>query len=88
MQTTQDKADTSKARLYRADGLVDHFDDQKLAYRVWLAAPKGTRLAFRGAGDERPVYPHDLVDVQSFPHAGAGKQTRPGKRTGRRRHGF
>jgi hypothetical protein len=43
-----------KARLY--------FDDQKPAYAVWLALPKGTRAAFSGANDETPVYPWDCVD--------------------------
>jgi len=62
MLTTVDKADLTKTRIYRADGLVDHFDDPQLAYRVWLAAPKGVRLAFRSANDARPVYPHDFVD--------------------------
>jgi len=66
MLTTVDKANATKTRLYRTSGdgvvLVDHFDDAQLAYSVWLAAPKGTRLAFRSANDSRPVYSHDFVD--------------------------
>jgi hypothetical protein len=62
MLTTIDKADTTKARIYRSNGLVDHFDDGNLAYTVWLAAPKGCRLAFRTAGDKTPVYSQDYVD--------------------------
>lgn len=55
-------ANTQKTRLYFNDR-VEHYDDQNLGYKVWLALPKGTRCAFRGAGDTRPVYQHDLVDV-------------------------
>ena len=55
--------DTSKARLYYADGHVQHWDDQALAFAVWLALPKGVRVAFRGANDTRPVYPWDRVDA-------------------------
>jgi hypothetical protein len=44
------------ARLHFSDGRVEHFDDQKLAYALWLALPKGVRAAFRGANDTRPVY--------------------------------
>ena len=66
MLTTLDKANVTKTRLYRTsrDGvvLVDHYNDPQLAYRVWLAAPKGVRLAFRSASDTRPVYPWDFVD--------------------------
>jgi hypothetical protein len=52
-----------KARLYFPDGRAEEFDDQKLAYAVWLALPKGIRAAFRGAKDARPVYPWDCVDL-------------------------
>jgi len=51
------------ARLYYADGRVIQFADQQLAYAAWLTLPKGVRAAFRGAGDTRPVYPWDYVDV-------------------------
>lgn len=54
-------ADPSKARLYFDDHVTEYPDD-KLAYAVWLGLGKGIRCAFRGAGDKRPVYPHDLVD--------------------------
>jgi hypothetical protein len=52
-----------KARLYFPDGRVNHFDDQKLAYAVWLALPKGVRAAFRGTNDARPVHPWDHADA-------------------------
>lgn len=51
------RIDTRKARLCFPDGRVAHYGDQKLAYAVWLALPKDTRAAFRGANDTRPVYP-------------------------------
>jgi hypothetical protein len=54
--------DTAKARLHYPDGRVVHYGDQTLAYRVWLALPKGVRCAFRSAGETRPVYAHDYVD--------------------------
>ena len=54
--------DTSKARLYFSDGRVSHYDDQQLAYSVWLHLPKGIRVAFRGANDKTPVYPWCFVD--------------------------
>jgi hypothetical protein len=53
---------TDKARIYRSDGSVTEFEDQQLAYFIWLNAPKGVRLAFRGKGDTRPVYPWNYVD--------------------------
>ena len=53
---------TAKARLYYPDGRVEHYADGCLAYAVWLALPRGVRCAFRGAGDQRPVYSHDYAD--------------------------
>ena len=53
---------TSKARIYYIDGRIVHYDDEKLAYAVWLALPTGTRAAFRAAGDSTPVYSRDFVD--------------------------
>jgi len=41
---------------------VKEYTDQAEAYSVWLALPKGVRAAFRGAGDNRPVYSWDYVD--------------------------
>lgn len=52
-----------KARIYYTGGCIEHYDNQKLAFAVWLALPKGIRAAFRGANDNRPVYPWDYVDV-------------------------
>lgn len=51
-----------QARLYFPDSRVKHFKNQRLAYSVWLALPKGTRAAFRGADDPRPVHPWDYAD--------------------------
>jgi len=53
---------TDKARLYFTDGRIVTYDDQRLAYAVWLALPKGMKVAFRGRGDTTPVYWHDYVD--------------------------
>jgi len=52
----------AKARIYFTDGRVSEFHDDRLAYQVWLALPRGVRAAFRGKRDERPVYPWDFVD--------------------------
>ena len=54
--------DTSKARLYYEGGRITHWEDQRLAYAVWLSLPKGIRVAFRGANDATPVYPWDCLD--------------------------
>ena len=56
------KIDTNKARLYFSDGRIKEYEDQTLAYEIWLVLPKGTRVAFRGKGDKSPVYSWDLVD--------------------------
>jgi len=56
------KVDATKARIYFPDGRVVHYEDQKLAYFLWLALPKGVRAAFRGANDAKPVYPWEYVD--------------------------
>jgi len=53
---------TAKARLHFPDGRVVHYENQSLAYQVWLSFPQGIRVAFRGAGDCRPVYPWDYAD--------------------------
>jgi hypothetical protein len=52
----------TRARLYFQDGRVVHYADQSLAYQVWLSFPQGVRVAFRGVGDDRPVYPWDYAD--------------------------
>ena len=57
------ETDCSKARLYFPSGRVVHYDEQKLAYIVWLQLPKGIRVAFRGANDNTPVYPWSYVDA-------------------------
>ena len=49
-------------KLYYNDGQVVEYADQTLAYEIWLASPKGIRIAFRGEGDERPVYSWDYAD--------------------------
>lgn len=56
------KIDTRKTRIYFADGRVEHFKNQVFAFALWLALPKGVRVAFRGAHDIRPVYPWDYAD--------------------------
>jgi hypothetical protein len=53
--------DTRKARLYFSDGQVIHYEDQNLAFVVWLSVPRSVCAAFRGANDTRPVYPGDRV---------------------------
>ncbi len=59
----QPPIDTHKARIYYTGGRVQHWDDQALAFAVWLGLPKGVRAAFRGANDTRPVYTWDYVDA-------------------------
>ena len=55
--------ETRTARIYFVDGHVDHFRNQVFAFAVWLALPKGVRVAFRGKNDARPVYPWDYADA-------------------------
>jgi len=52
------------ARIHFRDGRVLKFRDQKLAHQTWLSLPRGTRAAFRGKGDNRPVYAWDYADKQ------------------------
>jgi len=54
--------DTRKARICYPNGEVERFKNQVFAFAVWLASPRRTRAAFRGANDARPVYPWDFVD--------------------------
>lgn len=65
--TTPDMARTTEARVYvKTNGeipfVVEHCEDDRAAYRLWLALPAGVKAAFRGAGDTTPVYSHDYVD--------------------------
>jgi hypothetical protein len=50
------------ARICYSDGRVSEFNDEQLAYQTWLSLPRGTRAAFRGNGDQRPVYAWDYAD--------------------------
>lgn len=54
--------DTSRARIYFADGHVEHFRNQVFAYIVWLTLPQEVKIAFRGKNDKRPVCPWDRRD--------------------------
>jgi hypothetical protein len=54
----------NKACLHFADGRIQQFNDQQLAYAIWLALPKGVHAAFRSAKDRRPVYAWDYVDTR------------------------
>ena len=58
-----ESVDVHKARLYFCNGDIVHYEDQKLAYAVWLSLPKGARTAFRRLNDGQPVYPWDYADV-------------------------
>lgn len=62
MLTDHTKVDVSKARIYYRNGLVDHYDNQKLACSTYFNLPKGIRCCFRGVGDKTPVYSHSYVD--------------------------
>ena len=50
-------------RIYFADGHVEHFRGQVFALAVWLALPKGVRLAFRGKRDTRPFLRKGCGDI-------------------------
>lgn len=63
MKQASDSTNHSLARVCLADGRVEYFRDQALAYALWLALPKGTRAAFRGRNDTRLVHPWDYVDA-------------------------
>ena len=52
------------ARIHFRDGRVLKFRDQRLAYQTWLSLPRGIRAAFRGKGDNRPIYAWDYADKQ------------------------
>ena len=62
MKTTNEPQNQPSARIYYGDGRVSEFNDQQLAYLTWLSLPRGTRAAFRGQGDTRPVYAWDYAD--------------------------
>lgn len=51
--------DTSKARIYFANGEVEHFRSQVFAGLVWLMVPRESKVAYRAPGDTRPVQPWD-----------------------------
>jgi hypothetical protein len=55
-------ADVAKARLFYSNGHVATFKTNQEAYALWLAMPKGYRIAFRGIGDSTPVYSQDYAD--------------------------
>ena len=55
------------ARLFYSDGRIARYADPRLAYAVWLGAPRGMRIAFRGPGDDTPVYPHDYAGQMRQP---------------------
>ncbi len=63
LHTLAGQGDTTTARIFHPGGRVDRFEDQQVAYRLWLGLPKGVRAAFRGIGDASPVYPWDYVDA-------------------------
>jgi hypothetical protein len=54
--------DSTKARIYFSNGLVNYYATNAEAYALWLALPKGTRAAMRPANDSTPVYTWDCVD--------------------------
>lgn len=54
--------DVTKTRLFFQDGHIIEYSHATLAYHAWLSFPKGTKVAFRSAGDDTPVYSHDYVD--------------------------
>lgn len=55
-------AQASGATLHYADGRKVHYADAALAYSVYLALPRGVRVAFRSDGDDLPVMPWSYVD--------------------------
>ena len=61
------------ARIHFRDGRVLKFRGQTLAYQAWLSLPRGTRAAFRGKGDHRPVYAWDYADKQQTQEQEKGK---------------
>jgi len=61
-------ADVTKARLYYRlkDGtmVVEHYNNPKHCYNLYLCLPRGFRAAMRNANETLPVYGHSLVDVK------------------------
>lgn len=51
-----------KPRVYFADGTAEVFDDACVALAYYFRLPKGTRAAFRGEGDETPLFEWSYVD--------------------------
>ena len=62
MNQTKNTKQKEPVCIYYRDGRVSTFTDERLAYQVWLSLPRGTRAAFRGKGDKRPVYAWDFAD--------------------------
>jgi len=62
MNPPRDLRKPPSARILFRNGRVVEFNNQTLAYQTWLALPCGTRAAFRGQGDSRPVYSWDFAD--------------------------
>jgi len=58
----KDAANPAKARIYYADGTVETYENNSVAYSIYAHLPKGMRAAYRAADDLTPVYPHDFVD--------------------------
>jgi hypothetical protein len=52
------------ARIHFCAGRLLEFNHQTPAYQTWLSLPRGTRAAFRGKGDARPVDAWDYADKQ------------------------
>lgn len=50
-----------KARILYPDSRIVEYDDGALALKVYYGLGSGVRAAFRAAGDDTPVYPHDYV---------------------------
>lgn len=57
--TPQDVGSVDKSRIFYLDGRITEYDDGRLALEVYYALEPGVGAAFRAAGDETPVYPHD-----------------------------
>ena len=50
------------ARIHFLNGRAAEVKDQQLAHQIWLSLPRGLRAAFRGKGDNRPVYAWGYTD--------------------------
>jgi hypothetical protein len=61
-ETLQKRRDVRKTRIFYPDGRVVPYDDQRLAFSVWIDLPKGTRAAIRSPNDATPVHSCDYID--------------------------